>query len=103
MLNIFINYIENYFNKKERLYLTDYFWFRYLRGFACSINILLLVFSNLSGYGFEEGQLVDSFKEIFQFAGVLGVLSFLGFFWINTFAMFFVRDLEEANGIKKNY
>ena len=95
--------IKRYFNKKERLYLTDYFWFRYLRAFVCSIDILLMVCSNLSGYGFEEGELVDSFKELFQLAGVLGVLGFLGFFWINTFPMFFVRDLEEANGIKKNY
>jgi D-alanyl-lipoteichoic acid acyltransferase DltB (MBOAT superfamily) len=95
--------IKRYFTKKERQYLTDYFWFRYLRAFACSIDILLMTSSNLVGYGFEEGEILESFKEIFNFAGVLGVLCFLLFFALNTFPMFFVRDLEEANGIKKNY
>ena len=95
--------IKRFFNKKERLYLTNYFWFRYLRAFACSIDILLMVCSNLCGYGFEVEDIIDNFKEIFQFAGVLGVFGFLGFFALNTFPMFFVRDLEEANGIKKNY
>ncbi len=95
--------IKRYFNKKERQYLTNYFWFRYLRAFVCSIDILLMICSNLCGYGFEANEIVDSFKEIFQMAGVLGVLGFLGFFALNTFPMFFVRDLEEANGIKKNY
>ena len=95
--------IKRYFTKKERQYLTEYFWFRYLRAFACSIDILLMTSSNLVGYGFEEGEILESFKEIFNFAGVLGVLCFLLFFALNTFPMFFVRDLEEANGIKKNY
>ena len=95
--------IKRYFNKKERQYLTNYFWFRYLRAFVCSIDILLMIFSNLCGYGFEKEDIIDYFKEIFQLAGVLGVLGFLVYFAINTFPMFFVRDLEEANGIKKNY
>ena len=95
--------IKRYFNKKERQHLTNYFWFRYLRAFVCSIDILLMIFSNLCGYGFEKEDIIDYFKEIFQLAGVLGVLGFLVYFAINTFPMFFVRDLEEANGIKKNY
>ena len=95
--------IKRFFNKKETQYLTNYFRFRYLRALVCSIDILLLVISNLCGYGFETEDILDSFKEIYEFAGVLGILSFLGFFALNTFPMFFVRDLEEANGIKKNY
>ena len=95
--------IKRFFNRKEKQYLTNYIWFRYLRAFACSIDILLMTISNLVGYGFEEGQILDSFKELYEFAGVLGILCFLVFFALNTFPMFFVRDLEEANGIKKNY
>ena len=95
--------IKRYFNKKEKKHLTNYFWFRYLRALVCSLDILLMVISNLCGYGFEVEDLPDAFIEILKMANVLGVLGFIGFFAINTFPMFFVRDLEEANGIKKNY
>ena len=95
--------IKRYFNKKERQNLTKYFWFRYLRAFACSIDILLLVLSNLCGYGLEHDKIVETFKEILNIAGFFGILGFLGFFAMNSFSMFFVRDLEEAMGIKKNY
>ena len=71
--------IKRYFNKKEKKHLTNYFWFRYLRALVCSLDILLMVISNLCGYGFEVEDLPDAFIEILKMANVLGVLGFIGF------------------------
>ena len=94
--------IKSYFNAEKRLYLNNKMWFRYLRAWICSIVILLMMVANLIGFGIGNKELVDTLYPLklmtvkrFIFLTVI-ISPFI-------FTMFFIRDLEQKNGIKKKF
>ena len=96
--------IKTYFNNEKRKYLLNYTWFRYLRAFACSVDIVLMVIANLAG--FANGG--DDLKTSPLYPLITSITPFRIFFIIMfftplTFTMFFIRHIEKLHGIKKNF
>ena len=95
--------IKRYFTNEKRLYLHNQVWFRYLRSWACSIDIILLITANLIGFGFGNTKFDDAILNIFKATTPLKFLLITIYLIPLSFTMFFIRELEERNGIKKNY
>jgi D-alanyl-lipoteichoic acid acyltransferase DltB (MBOAT superfamily) len=95
--------IKSYFNREENQYLNNYMWFRYLKAWFSSVVILLMITANLIGFGIGNKELVDALLNLFKLTTPLRFIQISMFFFPFTFAMFFVRELERINGIKKNF
>ena len=95
--------IKNYFAKEKRQYLNNYMWFRYLRAWFCSIIIILMITANLMGFGIGNKELVDALLYLLKLTTPSRFLLVSLFFSPLTFAMFYIRELERMNGIKKNF
>ena len=95
--------IKSYFNRDENQYLNNYMWFRYLKAWFSSVVILLMITANLIGFGIGNKELVDALLNLFKLTTPLRFIQISMFFFPFTFAMFFVRELERINGIKKNF
>ena len=78
-------------------------WFRYLRAWFCSIDIILLITANLIGFGIGNKELVDALFNLLKSTTPLRFLLISIFLSPFTFAMFYIREIEEINGIKKNF
>ena len=96
--------IKSYFTQEKMQYLKNYLWFRYLRGFSCSIVIILMISANLIGFGIGNKELVEALIYLLKLTTVKRFLIIstviLSPF---TFTMFFIRDLEQKNGIQKKF
>ena len=95
--------IKRYFTSGKRKALHKKVWFRYLRSWACSIDILLLITANLIGFGFGNTKLDQGMMNIFKRITPLNFILITLYFIPLSFTMFFIRELEENHGIKKNY
>ena len=95
--------IKSYFNREENQYLNNYMWFRYLRAWFCSIIIILMITANLMGFGIGNKELVDALLYLLKLTTPSRFLLVSLFFSPLTFAMFYIRELERMNGIKKNF
>ena len=95
--------IKSYFNREENQYLNNYMWFRYLRAWFSSIIIILMITANLMGFGIGNKELVDALLNLFKLTTPSRFLLVSLFFSPLTLAMFYIRELERMNGIKKNY
>ena len=95
--------IKSYFNRDENQYLNNYMWFRYLKSWFSSVVIILMIIANLIGFGIGNKELVDALLNLFKLTTPLRFIKISIFFFPFTFAMFYVRELERINGIKKNF
>ena len=95
--------IKNYFAKENMQYLNDKIWFRYLRAWICSIVIMLMITANLIGFGIGNTELVDALFSILKQTTFMRFIQMSIFHAPFTFCMFFIRDIEKKNGIKKNF
>ena len=95
--------IKSYFTNENRQYLKYKMWFRYLRAWFCSIDIILLITANLIGFGIGNKELVDALFNLLKSTTPLRFLLISIFLSPFTFAMFYIREIEEINGIKKNF
>ena len=95
--------IKSYFNQEKMQYLKNYMWFRYLRGFVCSIVIILMISANLIGFGIGNKELVDALFQLLKQTTFTRFLLIAVFLTPFTFTMFYIRELERANGIIKNF
>ena len=95
--------IKNYFSKENMQYLNDKMWFRYLRAWICSIVIRLMITANLIGFGIGNTELVDALFSILKQTTFMRFIQMSIFYAPFTFCMFFIRDIEKNNGIKKNF
>ena len=96
--------IKSYFNNEKRQYLKNKMWFRYLRAWVCSVVIILMIAANLIGFGIGNKELVEALIYLLKLTTVKRFLIIstviLSPF---TFTMFFIRDLEQKNGIQKKF
>ena len=95
--------IKNYFNNENRQYLKNKMWFRYLRAWVCSTVILLMIAANLIGFGIGNKELVDTLIYLLKLMTVKRFIFVTVILSPFTFTMFFIRDLEQKNGIKKKF
>ena len=95
--------IKSYFNREENQYLNNYMWFRYLKSWFSSVVIILMIIANLIGFGIGNKELVDALLNLFKLTTPVRFIKISMFFFPFTFAMFYVRELERINGIKKNF
>ena len=95
--------VKSYFNQENKQYLKYKIWFRYLRAWICSIVIMLMITANLIGFGIGNKELVDALLNLLKVTTPLKFLFLSIFFLPFTFPMFYIRELEKINGIKKNF
>ena len=96
--------IKTYFNKEKRKYLLNYIWFRFLRALLCSVDIVLLVISNLAGFASGGiNNLTPALYSLIISTTPLRVFLIIMFFTPSTYTMFFIRQIEKLYGIKKNF
>jgi D-alanyl-lipoteichoic acid acyltransferase DltB (MBOAT superfamily) len=95
--------VKSYFNRPELKYLNDYFMFRVLKYFCCSFYIVLLVTSNLIGFGMGHKGLLNIMLEILWKTNFTYVVIILMFFVPTSISQMWVRDLEERSAKKINY
>ena len=95
--------IKSYFTQEKMQYLKNYLWFRHLRGFSCSIVIILMISANLIGFGIGNKELVDALFQLLKQTTFTKFLLIAVFLTPFTFTMFYIRELEKANGIIKNF
>ena len=81
----------------------NYMWFRYLRAWVCSVVIILMITANLIGFGIGNKELVDALLNLLKVTTISRFILMSIFYAPFTFPMFYIREIERANGIKKNF
>ena len=95
--------IKSYFAQEKMQYLKNYMWFRYLRVFFYNIIIILMISANLIGFGIGNKELVDALFQLLKQTTFTRFLFIIVFITPFTFTMFYIRELEKANGIINNF
>lgn len=95
--------VKTIFNKPKMQYLNNYMWFRYLKMLSCCIIVLLMITANLIGFESNMGKIKDTLGGLWEDLSFSNFVLLLLFYFPYPFFMFFIREVEEMNGIKKNF
>jgi D-alanyl-lipoteichoic acid acyltransferase DltB (MBOAT superfamily) len=95
--------VKSYFNNPKRLYLDNYFLFRLLKYLSCSFFIVLLVLSNLIGFGMGHEGLLDIILEILNKTSFIYVVKILLFLVPSSILQLYIRELESLSDKKNNF
>jgi len=95
--------IKNFFKQPKLTPLWKKAWFKFLCVFAGSIIVILLIISNLVGFGMGYEGILRLIDLAMQPEGMLHIMAsfILVFFSVNV--MFYLRDKEEQSGETKGF
>jgi D-alanyl-lipoteichoic acid acyltransferase DltB (MBOAT superfamily) len=95
--------IKTYFNNPKRQYLNEYFVFRLLKYLICSVGIVLLILSNLIGFGMGHEGLLDIIIEVLKKTNFSYIVVILLFLMPSSVFQLYIRDLESLSEKRNNY